>query len=549
LKPTDWNTVNWRRAQRTVRNLRQRIFRATQAGDHKRVRSLQKLMLRSHANTLMSVRRVTQVNAGKATPGVDKVVVKTPQARGDLVDLLDTAQPWRARPVKRVYIPKADGKRVRPLGMPTILDRCLQARVKNALEPEWEARFEGSSYGFRPGRSCHDALERIFLLACPQKRKKWVLDADLLGAFDNIDQEFLLQALGDFPAKGLIKQWLKAGYLEKGSYHDTPRGTPQGGVVSPLLLNIALHGMEEAIGVKFNSAGTIIGTRAVVRYADDLVVFCESQEDAVAVQQVLTDWLKPRGLMLSEEKTRIVHIHEGFDFLGCQVKQYRYPASKHGYKLLIKPSKAAVKKKRAELREVWLKMRGNSVAAICRQMNPIIRGWTAYYRSKVSSKVFAKMDHWMFQRQKRYANRMHANKTATWKRNRYWGRLNKERQDDWVFGDKKTGQYLLKFSWTKIVRHRLVKGKASPDDPELREYWWERQKLTHTLSREDVLLAEAQDWYCPLCKMDLINGEELHRHHLKPRSEGGTDERGNRALVHLYCHQQIHHRMRQQQPG
>src|SRR5580692_11796252 len=267
---TDWDAIDWRKADRIVRNLRCRIFRATQANDLRKVRSLQKLMLRCHSNILMSVRRVTQVNAGKNTPGVDKVIVKTPAARGKLVDLLATLQPWRASPVRRVYIPKkTDSSKLRPLGIPTILVRCLQAMVKNVLEPEWEALFEGSSYGFRPGRKPHDAIAKIYNLARPNGRKKWVVDADIKGAFDNICQNFILKAIGDVPGRALIERWLQAGYLEDGRYHDTPTGTPQGGVVSPLLLNIALHGMEAALGVRHDAQGTSIGKRAVVRYADD----------------------------------------------------------------------------------------------------------------------------------------------------------------------------------------------------------------------------------------------------------------------------------------
>src|SRR5271170_3160578 len=324
---TVWDCVDWRKANRIVTNLRQRIFRAARANDHRKVRSLQKLMLRCRSNILMSVRKVTQVNAGRNTPGVDKVLVKTPAARGQLVDHLATFQPWRANPVRRVYIPKkSDSSKRRPLGIPTIMDRCLQAMVKNALEPAWESRFEGSSYGFRPGRNAHDAIEKIYNFARPNTRKKVVVDADIKGAFDNISQEFILKALGDVPGKALIKQWLKAGYLEDGRYHDTPTGTPQGGVISPLLLNIALHGMEAALGMKHDCQGTSVGKRAVVRYADDFVVFCESQEDAIEVKEhILPPWLAERGLSLSPEKTRIVHLTEGFDFLGRNIKHHPCP--------------------------------------------------------------------------------------------------------------------------------------------------------------------------------------------------------------------------------
>ena len=231
---TIWDLVDWREAGESVTSLRQRIFKAARANDLRKVRSLQKLMLRNHSNILMSVRRVTQVNAGKNTPGVDKVLVKTPAARGKLVDLLATLQPWRASPVRRVYIPKkTDSNKRRPLGIPTILDRCLQAMVKNVLEPEWEARFEGSSYGFRPGRSPHDAIGKIYNLARPNMRKKIAVDADIKGAFDNICQNFILKTIGDVPGRALIEQWLQAGYLENGRYHDTPTGTPQGGVIAP----------------------------------------------------------------------------------------------------------------------------------------------------------------------------------------------------------------------------------------------------------------------------------------------------------------------------
>ncbi len=277
-KQTEWNAINWRKVNRTVRNLRHRIFRATQEGNQNKVRSLQKLMLKSYSNRLVSVRRVAQINAGKNTPGVDKLVIKTPAARGKMVNALAHYTLWKAKPAKRIYIPKANNKR-RPLGIPVIQDRCLQAMIKNALEPAWEARFEGTSYGFRPGRSCHDAIEKIFVLARPNKTKKWVLDADIKGAFDHISHDYLLKAIGPVPGKELIKQWLKAGYVEQEMFYATEQGTPQGGVVSPLLANIALHGMEEAIGVKYDYRGQLVGKRAVVRYADDFVVRHEVARD------------------------------------------------------------------------------------------------------------------------------------------------------------------------------------------------------------------------------------------------------------------------------
>jgi RNA-directed DNA polymerase len=231
----DWRQVDWRRAERNVRRLRQRIFTASRAGDLQRVRRLQKLMLRSRSNTLVSVRRVTERNAGRLTAGVDGEVVLTPEAKTELVlRVQDSREPFKALPVRRVFILKPGGKK-RPLGIPVILDRCHQARVLNALEPEWEARFEPKSYGFRPGRGCHDAIAAIFQVAKQNPRRLWVLDADLAGAFDRIGHDHLMQMLGSFPARGMIRQWLKAGVVENGRLSRTEEGTPQGGVASPLL--------------------------------------------------------------------------------------------------------------------------------------------------------------------------------------------------------------------------------------------------------------------------------------------------------------------------
>jgi RNA-directed DNA polymerase len=540
-KQTNWNAINWRKANWTVRNLRQRIFRAAQGGTLNKVRSLQKLMLKSYSNRLVSVRRVAQINAGKNTPGVDKLVIKTPAARGRMVDILAHYTLWKAKPARRVYIPKANGK-LRPLGIPVIVDRCLQAMVKNALEPAWEARFEGSSYGFRPGRSCHDAIEKIYGLARPNKTKKWVLDADIRGAFDHISHDYLLKTIGAVPGKELIKQWLKAGYVEHGAFHATEQGTPQGGVASPLLANIALHGMEEAIGVTYDYRGQLIGKRAVVRYADDFVCFCETREDAEQVQKILVEWLKERGLALSEEKTRIVHLTEGFDFLGFNIRHYPAPqTSRTGWKLLIKPSKESVQDVQRKLKDQWDKVQGTNVQSVLTKLNPIIRGWANYFRTAVAKEIFSSLDRWMFYKADRYTRRMHPKKPKDWRHRKYWGRFQLERLDPWVFGDKQTGGHVLKFSWFPIERHVLVKGRASLDDPRLVDYWQKRQAAKAkdlTLSKQK--LAKRQKGRCAECGETLFNDEELQVHHLLARSQGGKDTYSNLALVHLLCHQHLH---------
>jgi RNA-directed DNA polymerase len=539
-RTTDWNSVDWKNANRVVRRLRQRIFKATKDGDLKRVRNLQKLLMRSFSNIVLSVRRVTQLNAGRKTAGVDKLLVLTPGARGTLVDILTMCPPWKPLPVKRIYIRKSNGKQ-RPLGIPCVIDRCLQAVVKNALEPFWEAQFERTSYGFRPGRSVHDAIERIHSMAKSSSTKSWVVDADIEGCFDNIAHEPLLKTIGNFPARSIIQQWLKAGYVDKEVYHDTESGVPQGGIISPLLANITLHGMESALGIKYNNQGHTIGDRGITRYADDLVIFCKSQEDAFRAVDDLSCFLKTKGLALSESKTKIVHLTEGFSFLGFNIRWYRDKNTKKGRKVLIKPSKESLQDVRNNIKQVWLDNKSHNVNYLIGKLNPIIRGIANYFRTVVSSRIFQKLDTWMFERAKRYAKRMHPHKNQGWRKRRYWGRLNLDRNDHWVFGDKQTGQYLLKFSWHKIRRHAMIKSDASPDDPNLKEYWDSRnKKKSEILIPSYQKLAQKQGYKCPICGESLFNDEPLQKHHKTPRSEGGNDSYANLELMHYYCHQQVH---------
>ena len=533
-----WQAIDWKQVYRTIKNLRQRIFRASREGDLKKVRSLQRLMLRCRANRLESVRRVTQMNPGKATPGVDGVVVTTPEERTWLCWKLSQFELHKVHPVRRVYIPKRQGKR--PLGIPTIEDRCVQSMVKNALEPFWEARFEGISYGFRPGRGCHDAIEKIFHLGRVNSRRPWILDADIKGAFNNIGHRTLQEAIGNFPARELIKQWLKAGYIEDDRFHRTETGVPQGGCVSPLLLNIALHGMEHALGGYYTPQGVFRGTFAVVRYADDLAVFCPSKEDAMKAKGILTEWLGERGLQLSSEKTHIRHLQESFDFLGFNIRHYPTPnSSRSGYKLLIKPSRESIQQLRRKLKGIWCKHVGSPTVALINELNPIISGWSNYFRIGVAKEVFSSLDRFMYHRAQRYMKRRHPMKSGWWRTEKYRGRTFGH-QDRWVFMDKERHATLRKFAWTPIIRHRLVPKNYSPDDPDLQDYWQQRRQRTAVQEYRYRRLFQRQNGVCPICLQHLENGEDTHIHHVVPKKHGGADDLVNLRLVHHNCHRQIH---------
>jgi RNA-directed DNA polymerase len=564
LPPFDgdaWDHVDWRHHEEQVRRLRGRIFKAVQEGDWPLARNVQKLMLRSWSNTLVSVRQVTQRNAGRRTAGIDGLVALTSQARAEMaVQVHATIGSHQPSPVRRVYIPKASDKtKMRPLGIPVLSDRCHQARVRNALESEWEARFEPRSYGFRPGRGCHDAIESLYNTLHGKSRRVWILDADLAGAFDKISHGHLLEMLGGFPARDMIAGWLKAGIFEAGKgFAPTGEGTPQGGVISPLLLNIALHGLEEAADVRYRTgvhAGDVRdGCPALTRYADDLVVCCHSRQQAEQVQARLAGWLEPRGLAFNDAKTRIVPLSEGFDFLGFNLR--RYPNGK----LLIKPGATAIKRFRDRLAKEFRALRGANVAAVLAKIVPITRGWVAYYRTVVSSRVFRALDNYLWKLTYKWACWSHSSKPKGWIVGRYFRKFEKFRNDRWVFGDKDTGAYLPRLAWTDIVRHTLVKGGASPDDPALAGYWAQRrQKVKPPLDSYTVRLLSRQDGRCSLCEENLLTRDQ------PPQSPEGWERwflqvtrqaikadylvhhdtpsaaRSNRThLVHATCHRTKH---------
>ena len=340
-------------------------------------------------------------------------------------------------------------------------------------------------------------------------KRRWVLDADLAQAFDKLGHDHILNQLGTFPARGMIRQWLKAGVVEQGRLHRTEAGVPQGGVVSPVLLNVALHGIEKAAGVRYYPSGQRAGrivaadSPTLIRYADDLLALCHSRQEALEIKARLADWLAPRGLSFNEDKTRVVSLEEGFDLLGFNVRRY-------GPKSLIKPSKAAQRRIRERLRDELRSLRGTNAQAVIKRLNPIIRGWAAYYRTQVSSEAFSELDHYLWRLTWQWATYSHQNKPKSWVVHRYFGMFNRSRQDRWVFGDRPSGAYMHRFSWTKIRRHQIIMGTASPDDPALLEYWASRRrKATLPINKTTRRLIEAQDGRCSICGGTLIADEAM----------------------------------------
>jgi RNA-directed DNA polymerase len=360
-----------------------------------------------------------------------------------------------------------------------------------------------------------------------------------------------------FPARGLIARWLKAGVVEKDRFTPTEQGTPQGGVISPLLLNVILHGMEQAAGVRYRATNTDTGnitpdSPVLIRYADDLVALCHSRHQAEQVKARLTGWLAPRGLTFNEDKTKIVTLEDGFDFLGMTVRR-------QSGKLLIKPSKAAVRRIRERLRTEMRALRGANAQAVLHRLNPVVRGWSAYYRTVVSSEVFAALDDYMWKLTYKWAKHSHPNQSARWVATRYFGRFNKSRNDRWVFGDRASGSYLVKFAWTRIVRHQMVKGGASTDDPALAQYWAERRRKGKNLplDRTGLHLLQTQHGRCPLCGTLLLHADhppqtphEWEQWHTATRKamtknnialhKHGTPDEPQLCLIHAHCQRRRH---------
>lgn len=471
--PLQWDQINWTKVGEEVSRLQERIFRAARDQEHAKVKNLQKLMMRSFYVKALAIRQVTQLNSGKNTAGVDGYICSTD---GERVELLRTGlsfEGYRASPVRRVFIPKSNGK-LRPLGIPTVKDRVMQAIVKMALEPEWESRFEANSYGFRPGRSAHDAVKAIWLASNQTGASQYVVDADISGCFDNIDHTALLALLPEH-FRDIVRRWLKAGVVEMGNRTDSTSGTPQGGIISPLLANIALDGLERLFEAEYSNGrpkppskkrGMNRGVH-LIRYADDFVVFGPTRE--VAEQYLIPTierFLAGRGLELSEAKTKIVNITDGFDFLGFNVRLM-------AGKVLVKPQTEKVRAHVRRLSEYLRAHRQQPTAGLIRDLNPIIRGWAMYYRHVISKRTFATIDNALWPMLYKWAKRRHPTKLHWWVQQHYF--TNGVGSREWQLNDGRRS--LLKHDFFKILRWVKVEGRASPYDAELRGYWEIRKEL------------------------------------------------------------------------
>jgi len=547
-KTTDtWNAINWAKVQRKTFKLQKRIYQASLSGQNAKARKLQKLLVKSYYAKLLAIRKVTQDNQGKKTAGVDGIKSITPRQRLELAQNLSKHQ--KAKPLRRKWIPKPNGEK-RPLGIPTINDRIRQALVKLALEPQWEARFEGESYGFRPGRSAHDAMSRIFQSI--KHSEYYILDADISKCFDQINHKYLLSKI-DCPSiiKAQIKQWLKAGVMDNGIFETTKAGTPQGGVISPLLANIALDGMIRLIEQKFPHKNARVQAK-VIRYADDFVVISPRLEIIQQCQIAIEEWLKPIGLELKTSKTRICHtlrkievndekVEPGFDFLGWNFRQY--PVGKHqsgktggtkpkllGFKTLIKPSKKAIKAHADKVKEVIKTHKTAPQYALIKRLNPIIKGWCNYHSKVVSKETFSSLDNVTWQRLRAWTV-SRCGKASYKKLTKYF---KKNGNRAWSF-ETQEGLRLLTHAETPITRHVTVRPEASPYDGNW-TYWSTRKDTSHDIPKRVAFLLKKQKGKCNLCGQYFTPDDIVEIDHIQPTTLGGKDEYKNLQLLHRHCH-------------
>lgn len=554
-----WPSIPWHKLERKVYKLQKRIYKASQRGNVKLVHRLQRLLTHSQAAKYIAVRRITQDNQGRKTAGVDGVRSLSPAARIEMVTKLKLTS--KAKPVRRVWIPKPGKTEKRPLGIPTMSCRCLQALLKMAIEPEWEAQFEPNSYGFRPGRSCHDAIGAIYLSL--KQKSKYILDADIKGCFDNIHHQKLLSKLNTTPTmRRVIRSWLKAGVIDGERLFGTEKGVPQGGAISPLLANIALHGLENRLkeyicniplrypnGRAMNSKDKR-QSLSVIRYADDFVIMHANKEIVEQAQVLTRQWLEEIGLSLHREKTTVVHSlscdcgKPGFNFLGFHIRQYaagkhQCGVNSHGDKLQfktnIRPSKESIKAHYQKLKNITNSLKGISVEEYLGRINPIILGWSQYYSRAVSSETFGKLDFMLNFKVLNTLERKHRRNGRKWALHHYYRKIGNRSHTLVTTKEGKITARLARHTNTSIKRHIKVRGSASPYDGNL-IYWATRMGMHPEMPRRKAMLLKKQQGKCLYCGLIFQTGDVLEIDHKIPRSLGGKDEYKNLQLLHRHCH-------------
>ena len=541
----EWSTSPWRKLERYIYRLQKRIYKAKQRQDIRAVRGLKRVLKRSKAAKTLAVRQVTQDNRGKRTAGIDGIKNLNPAKRLAMATTLSLL--GKASPVRRVGIPKPGKDEKRPLGIPTMIDRAKQALAKMALEPEWEAVFEPNSYGFRPGRGCHDAIEQIHTAL--RGAKKYILEADIKGCFDNIAHKALLDKVNDPELRPLLKGWLKAGLMDHGVFHETTQGTPQGGVISPLLANMALHGLEEdpkealktvltrAERPQHHGWSRVRQTLQIIRYADDFVIIHKDQSVIQEAHKYIAEWLGKMGLQLKPEKTRIVHSllkHEGkdpgFNFLGFHCRQYRRTEDSKP-KTLIKPEKNKLHRHLMSIKEDVRKLGKDSQNAIHR-INAQITGWSNYYRICAASKTFHTADNAVYWQISEWVKRSRRQRGIKRKMRKYFKRV---KNHNWVFTTQE-GIQLIRHDATKIVRHIKVQGSRSPFDGDW-AYWGTRLGRNPLLPPRKARLLKKQKGTCGYCKHHFKHEDIIEVHHVDGNHKNNKDD--NLMLIHGHCHDQI----------
>lgn len=524
-----WHSINWAEVNHVVARLQIRIAKAAKAGEWRKVRTLQRLLTNSTSAKALAVRRVTE-NRGRKTPGVDNETWDNPDAKWSAVKCLSN-RGYKPRPLRRIYIPKSNGEK-RPLGIPTMRDRAMQALHLLALDPVSESTADTHSYGFRRERSTADAIEQVRNALGRKASPKWVLEGDIKGCFDNIGHDWLVANV--CMDKSILRKWLKAGYIESGSLFPTSAGTPQGGIISPVLANMALDGLQSELQTLFRTVREAREAKLnLVRYADDFVITGSSKEFLEErVKPLVRAFLAQRGLTLSEAKTKITHVSEGFDFLGWNV---RY----HGRILLTEPSKKNVKAFLNKIRNTLRDMKTARQRDVIEKLTPIIRGWAGYHRSQMASQIFARCDHQIWEALWRWSRRRHPDKGERWIKARYFQHV---RGRDWQFETE--GLVLPILAKFRKRTHIKIKGDANPYDPKEDEYFAKRlaRKMDGTLEGRRKLrwLWWWQEGLCPICDQKITSETGWHLHHIVKRSQGGTDKTSNLVLLHQNCHMQHH---------